>query len=209
MARYRGSSCKLCRRQGAKLFIKGERCLTEKCAFERREYPPGQHGQYLRRKISDYGVQLREKQKVRRIYGIMERQFSNYFKRAERETGITGENLLQLLELRLDNVVYRMGFAPSRKTARQLVLHGHFLVNDRKVNIPSYRLKPGDVIQVREKSRQLEVIHLALKTSDKGVIAPWLKVEKAKLRGEVLERPSREEIPTPVQEQLIVELYSR
>jgi small subunit ribosomal protein S4 len=209
MARYIDANCKLCRREGQKLFLKGARCFSDKCAFERRPYAPGQHGQRMRRKISEYGIQLREKQKVRRIYGIFEKQFRNYFKKAERIKGITGENLLALLECRLDNVIYRLGFAPSRKAARQLVLHKHFSVNGRTVNIPSYHLKPKDIIKVREKSANLDVIHEALKASGRGTDISWLRTDKAKLEGELLEIPRREEIPIVVQEQLIVELYSK
>ena len=208
MARYREANCKLCRREGEKLFLKGSRCLTEKCAFERRGYAPGQHGQRLRRKVSPYGLQLREKQKVRRIYGLLEQQFHNYFVKADRKKGITGENLLQMLECRLDNIVYRLGFAPSRKSARQLVRHRHFLVNDRIVDIPSCQIKVGDVVRVKDKSKSMDVIHIALKES-RGEEIPWLRLNKASLEGELLEIPKRDEIPTPAQEQLIVELYSK
>lgn len=207
MARYIDASCKLCRREKEKLFLKGRRCYTEKCAFDRRQYPPGEHGESTRRKVSEYGVQLREKQKVRRIYGLLERQFRNYFYKAEKEKGITGENLLSMLECRLDNIVYRLGFAPSRKIARQLVLHGHFLVGSKKVNIPSYQVKPGQVVSVREKSKSLEIIHSALK--DAAADLSWLRLDKARLEGELLERPKRADIPLAVQEQLIVELYSK
>jgi small subunit ribosomal protein S4 len=207
MARYIDASCKLCRREKEKLFLKGRRCYTEKCAVDRRQYPPGEHGESTRRKGSEYGVQLREKQKVRRIYGLLERQFRNYFYKAEKEKGITGENLLSMLECRLDNMVYRLGFAPSRKTARQLVLHGHFLVSGRKVNIPSYQIKPGQIVSVREKSRDLEIIHSALK--DAASDLSWLRLDKARLEGELLEKPKRADIPLAVQEQLIVELYSK
>ncbi|PJA29473.1 MAG: 30S ribosomal protein S4 [candidate division Zixibacteria bacterium CG_4_9_14_3_um_filter_46_8] len=209
MARYTDANCKLCRREGQKLFLKGARCYSEKCAFDRRPYAPGQHGQTMRRKVSEYGLQLREKQKVRRIYGVFEKQFRNYFKRAERGRGITGENLLVLLESRLDNIVYRLGFAPSRKSARQLVLHEHFSVNGKTVNVPSFNLRPKDIIKVREKSANLEIIHEALKSSGRGTDLAWLRVDKAKLEGEILEIPRREEIPVMVQEQLIVELYSK
>ncbi|MCJ7508458.1 MAG: 30S ribosomal protein S4 [candidate division Zixibacteria bacterium] len=207
MARYIDASCKLCRREKEKLFLKGKRCYTEKCAVDRRQYPPGEHGESTRRKSSVYGVQLREKQKVRRIYGLLEKQFRNYFYKAEKEKGITGENLLSMLECRLDNIVYRLGFAPSRKTARQLVLHGHFLVGSKKVNIPSYQVKPGQVVSVREKSRDLEIIHSALK--DAAADLSWLRLDKARLEGELLEKPKRADIPLAVQEQLIVELYSK
>lgn len=207
MARYTGPNCKLCRRESEKLFLKGNRCMSEKCSFERRSYAPGQHGQNLRRKVSEYGLQLREKQKVRRVYGLLERQFHNYFEKAESKKGITGENLLQMLECRLDNLVYRLGFAPSRKSARQLVRHRHFQVNDHVVDIPSFQVKASDVIRVREKSRSLDIIHLALKS--RGEEIPWLRLNKAGLEGELLEVPKRSEIPTPAQEQLIVELYSK
>ncbi len=209
MARYKESVCKLCRREGEKLFLKGERCYSEKCAFDRRGYAPGQHGQNpRRRKGSEYGLQLREKQKVRRIYGILEQQFRNYFKKAERKKGVTGENLLAMLECRLDNLVYRLGFAPSRNAARQLVRHGHFMVNQKKTNIPSYQVEPGDIISVREKSRNLDIIHSALKEA-RGADLPYLRLDKAKLLGELLELPKRTDIPVLAQEQLVVELYSK
>ncbi len=208
MARYTEANCKLCRREGEKLFLKGNRCLSEKCAFDRRGYAPGQHGQNMRRKVSEYGHQLREKQKVRRIYGILERQFHNYFEAAEQKKGITGENLLQMLECRLDNVVFRLGFAPSRKSARQLIRHRHFIINGHIVDIPSYSVKRNDVIKVKEKSKALDIIHIALKES-RGEEIPWLRLNKASLEGELLEFPKREEIMIPVQEQLIVELYSK
>lgn len=209
MARYRDANCKLCRREGMKLFLKGTRCLSEKCAFDRRGYAPGQHGQRGRRKGSEYGLQLREKQKVRRIYGVLEKQFRNYFKKAAQRKGVTGEILLQLLESRLDNLVYRLGFAPSRKTARQLVKHSHFMVGGKKVNIPSFEVKPGDVISVSEKSRNLDIIHAALKESAKSADIDWLKIDKVKMEGELLEVPDRTQIPVMVQEQMIVELYSK
>ncbi|MCJ7576828.1 MAG: 30S ribosomal protein S4 [candidate division Zixibacteria bacterium] len=208
MARYREANCKLCRREGEKLFLKGTRCYSEKCAFDRRAYSPGEHGRSMRRKGSEYALRLREKQKVRRIYGILERQFRNYFERAAKEKGITGQHLLRMLECRLDNLVYRLGFAPSRKAARQLVLHRHFFVNNRTVNIPSYQLKPGDVVTVREKSRNLDLIHQALREG-RGAELPYLRLDKARLEGELLESPKREDIPVMVQEQLIVELYSK
>jgi small subunit ribosomal protein S4 len=208
MARYTEANCKLCRREGEKLFLKGARCYSEKCAFDRRAYSPGQRGRSMRRKGSEYALRLREKQKARRIYGILERQFRNYFQRAVREKGITGENLLRLLECRLDNLVYRLGFAPSRKAARQLVSHRHFSVNNRNVNIPSYRLKPGDVIAVREKSRNLDLIHQALREGRSSDLS-YLRLDKARLEGELLEVPKRVDIPVMVQEQLIVELYSK
>ena len=209
MARYRDANCKLCRREGMKLFLKGSRCYSEKCAFERRAFAPGQHGHMMRRRVSEYGLQLREKQKVRRIYGILEKQFRNYFGEAARRKGVTGSNLLQLLETRLDNVVYRLGFAPSRKAARQLVGHRHFSVNDKVVDIPSYQVRPNDIIQVREKSRQMDVIHMALKDADRSADLPWLRLNKAALNGELVELPKREDIPINVTEQLIVELYSK
>ncbi len=209
MARYRDANCKLCRREGMKLFLKGSRCYSEKCAFERRAFAPGQHGHMMRRRVSEYGLQLREKQKVRRIYGVLEKQFRNYFGEAARRKGVTGANLLQLLETRLDNVVYRLGFAPSRKAARQLVGHRHFSVNDKTVDIPSYQVRPNDIIQVREKSRQMDVIHMALKDADRSADLPWLRLNKAALNGELVELPKREDIPINVTEQLIVELYSK
>ncbi len=209
MARYRKANCKLCRREGEKLFLKGSRCLSDKCAIERRQFPPGQHGNNRRRKISPYGIQLREKQKIRRIYGILEKQFRNYFKKADRKTGVTGEILLQLLEVRLDNVVYRLGFASSRKGARQLVRHRHVLVNGRIVDIPSYSIKPGEIIKVKEKSKNLDVIHAALKEVGRGDDYPWIRLNKAALEGELLEVPKRIDIPLTVNEQLVVELYSK
>ncbi len=208
MARYTEANCKLCRREGEKLFLKGSRCSGDKCAFERRAYSPGERGRAMRRRGSEYALRLREKQKVRRIYGILERQFENYFHRAEKQKGITGENLLRLLECRLDNLVYRLGFAPSRKSARQLVRHRHFLVNEKIVSIPSYQLKPGDIISVREKGKNLEVIHQALREGRAGEL-PYLRLDKAHLQGELLEYPKRSDIPLLVQEQLIVELYSK
>jgi len=209
MARYTDAACKLCRRENQKLFLKGHRCQTDKCAVERRAYPPGQHGRNQRRKTSEYGLQLREKQKVRRMYGVLERQFYIYYARASRMRGITGENLLSLLERRFDNVVYRLGFAPSRRTARQLVRHRHLTVNGRITDIPSYILRPGDVINVREKSRSLDIIHAALKDAGPGTDIPWLRLDKARLEGELLELPKRADIPTIAKEQLIVELYSK
>ena len=209
MARYRDANCKLCRREGEKLFLKGARCMSDKCAVERRQYAPGQHGQRIRRKISPYGVQLREKQKVKRAYGLLERQFRNYFKKANKKIGVTGEILLQLLETRLDNLVYRLGFAPSRKSARQLVRHRHITVNDRIVNIPSFQVKPNQIIKVKEKSKNLDLIHSALKEVGRGDEYPWLRLNKAALEGELLEVPMRTDIPLPVKEQLIVELYSK
>ena len=209
MARYRGAQCRLCRREGEKLFLKGDRCVTDKCAFERRGYAPGEHGRDMRRKVSDYGLQLREKQKARRVYGLLERQFKSYYEKAARQKGITGEILLRLLESRLDNVVYRLGFAPSRNMARQLVRHRHFTVNGRIVNIPSYQVKPGDIIQVKEKSTKMAVVQSALKRIDRRTELPWLQVDKATFTGSVLALPERDEIPTPIQEHLIVGLYSK
>lgn len=209
MARYRDPNCKLCRREGEKLFLKGSRCFSDKCSFERRSFAPGQHGANMRRKVSGYGLQLREKQKVRRIYGVLEKQFHNYFEKAEHVKGITGEILLRLLETRLDNFVYRLGFAPSRKAARQLVRHRHFLVNGRIVDIPSFQLKPHDVVRVKDKSRKLDIIHLALKDAERSADLPWLRLNKAALEGELLENPKRADIPITVSEQLIVELYSK
>jgi small subunit ribosomal protein S4 len=209
MARYTAANCRLCRREGAKLFLKGRRCFSDKCSFERRDYAPGQRSRRMRRKVSDYGLQLREKQKVRRTYGIMEKQFRGYYDKASREKGITGENLLRLLERRLDNVIYRLGFAPSRKAARLLIRHGHFQVNDRKVNIPSFLASIGDVISVRDKSRNLAIIHDSLKDAGRRPELPWLRVDKVKLQGEVLQLPNREDIALPIDEQLIVVLYSK
>ncbi|MCX6827996.1 MAG: 30S ribosomal protein S4 [candidate division Zixibacteria bacterium] len=209
MARYRDSNCKLCRREGEKLFLKGHRCMTEKCAIERRSYAPGQHGQTMRYKVSNYGRQLREKQKVRRVYGVLEKQFRNYFHKAEQKVGVTGEQLLQLLECRLDNIVYRLGFAPSRKAARLLVTHRHFTVNGKIVDIPSYQLKPHDVVKVRDKSKNLDIVHAALKEFGQAEQMGWLRLNKAALEGELLEYPKRTDIPMTANEQLIVELYSK
>ena len=208
MARYTKSLCRLCRRENLKLFLKGERCYTEKCAFDRRNYPPGQHGQG-RKKSSDYGAQLREKQKVKRLYSLLENQFRNTFKEADRQKGITGETLLSLLERRLDNAVYRLGFANSRNEARQLVRHSHFLVNQSKVNIPSYLLKPGEVIEVREKSKKIVHILEALEGVARRGVPQWLELDKEQMRGNVKALPTREDITIPIQEKLIVELYSK
>jgi len=208
LARYTKSVCRLCRRENLKLFLKGERCYTEKCAIERRSYPPGQHGQN-RRKFSDYGTQLREKQKVKRLYGILENQFRNTFKEADRQKGITGEILLSLLERRLDNTVYRLGFANSRNEARQLVKHNHFSVNQTKVNIPSYLVKPGDIIQLREKSKKVVRILEALEGVARRGVPQWLELDKEQLKGNVKGLPTREDITIPIQEKLIVELYSK
>ena len=208
MARYTGPSCRLCRRQNMELYLKGERCYTDKCAIKRRNYPPGQHGQ-LRAKVTDYGVQLREKQKVRRIYGILEKQFRTYFEKADRMKGVTGENLLSLLERRLDNTVYRLGFASSRIEARQLVKHSHFILNGRKVNIPSILVKAGDVIELREKSRKIVCINDSLEAVVRRGIPQWLELDKDAYKGAVKANPVREDITMPIQEQLIVELYSK
>ncbi|HEY5498068.1 MAG TPA: 30S ribosomal protein S4 [Syntrophales bacterium] len=208
MARYRESVCRLCRREGLKLFLKGDRCYSEKCAFERREYAPGDHGQ-MRKKPSDYGVQLRAKQKIKRMYGLLEKQFHSYFEKADRQKGITGTNLLVLLERRLDNMVFRMGFASSRTEARQLVRHYHFSVNGRKVNIPSYLVKVGDEIEVREGSRKVSTIIEALESVARRGIPQWLTLDKGNFKGAVRMFPTREELTMPVQEQLVVELYSK
>ncbi len=209
MARYIGSVCKLCRRENTKLFLKSERCYTDKCAITRRSYPPGQHGQ-ARIKQSEYSLQLREKQKIRRLYGVLERQFRGYFEKAERMKGITGDNLLQLLERRLDNVVQRMGFAGSKKEARQLVRHGHLLVNGRRVTIPSYLLKAGDSVELREKSRSISQIQQTLTSVEKRGFPSWLEIDKTQFRGKVLSVPARDECTLPtVKEQLVVELYSK
>ncbi|MEX5281561.1 30S ribosomal protein S4 [Nitrospira tepida] len=208
MARYRGPVCRLCRREGEKLFLKGSRCMTEKCAIERRSYPPGQHGQG-RQRTTDYSVQLREKQKLRRIYGLQERQFRGVFQRAERRTGVTGEILLSLLESRLDNVVYRLGFAVSRKQARQLVGHGHVSVNGRKVDIPSQVLKTGDVIEVRPGSREITTVLSALDAVDSRGVPAWLELDRTAFRGTVKATPTKQDAAVPVNEQLVVELYSR
>ena len=207
MSRYTGANCRFCRREGSKLFLKGERCSLEKCAFERRSYAPGQHGQKIRRKQSEYSVQLRAKQKLARIYGVREGQFRSYYKEATRVPGVSGDNLLRILECRLDSVIYHLGFAPSRKAARQLVRHNHFTVNGKRVNVPSYLTRPGDLIEVAERSRQLDVIHESLRRARE--LVPWLTVDKANLNGSVVEHPNRQDIPTPVQEQLVIEFYSR
>jgi len=208
LARYLGPSCRLCRREGLQLYLKGDRCYTDKCAIERRHYPPGQHGQ-RRAKLSDYGLQLREKQKVKRIYGVMEKQFRGYFEKAERQKGVTGTNLLIFLERRLDNIVYRLGFANSRAQARQLVRHNHVLINGRKVNLPSYLVKMGDTVQVTEKGRSLPLIQDALEAVARRGCPPWLEFNKEEAQGRVIMFPSREDITMPVQEHLIVELYSK
>jgi len=211
MARYTGPVCRLCRREGTKLFLKGTRCLTEKCAVERRAYAPGQHGQSTgrRRKASEYAKQLREKQKVKRIYGLSERQFRNIFERVLKEPGVTGEALLVALESRLDNLVYRMGFAASRAQARQLVRHRHILVKGRVVDIPSYRVQPGDEVKVADASRELVLVKAALEQASRGQPVSWIQVDSDKALGRMTERPTRDAIPIAAQEQLIVELYSK
>ncbi|HSL17905.1 MAG TPA: 30S ribosomal protein S4 [Methylomirabilota bacterium] len=209
MARYRGPVCRLCRREGMKLFLKGERCYKEKCAIERRNVPPGQHGQGRRRKVRAYGLQLREKQKLRRIYGLLENQFRRTFVEASRRKGVTGETLLNLLEMRLDNVAYSLGFATSRSQARQLVRHGHIEVDGKRVDIPSFQVRPGMAIAVREASRKVPTIADAVEFAQGRGIPPWLELDSANLTGKVLETPAREDIRFPIQEQLIVELYSR
>lgn len=209
MARYRESVCRLCRRESTKLNLKGERCYTDKCAVERRSYPPGEHGRRRKGKLIRYGLQLREKQKVKRIYGILEKQFRLYFKKAERQKGITGENLLILLERRLDNVVYRLNLATSRAQARQLIRHGHLQVDGRKVSIPSYLVSEGGLISVAEKSRKLQIIQEALQLEKNREVPGWLEVVPDEFKGQVVRMPAREDITFPVQEQLIVELYSK
>ena len=208
MARYTGPVCRHCRREGLKLFLKGERCYTDKCAIERRNYPPGEHGQ-ARPKFSEYSVQLREKQKLRRIYGVLEGQFRRYFHMADRARGVTGETLLQLLERRLDNIVYRLGFATSRAEARQLVRHGHFRVNDRKVNVPSYLVKRGDHVSVRERSRKVARIQEALELAQRRGVPDWLEVNPETFTGTVKAFPARPDLTMPINEKLVVELYSK
>ncbi len=208
MARYRDAVCRLCRRESEKLFLKGDRCLTDKCAVERRNNSPGQHGQ-RRKKLSDYALQLREKQKAKEIYGILEKQFRMYYFKAEKMKGVTGTNLLQLLERRLDNMVYRMGFAANRNQARQLVLHGHFTVNGGRVNIPSYLVRTGDVIVPREKSKKLVAIEENISKIEHRGLPGWIEMDTNNLTGKVLNYPSRDDIELPVQEQLIIELYSK
>ena len=209
MARFTGSVCRLCRRENLKLFLKGDRCYSDKCAFDRRSYPPGQHGQRRGRKSSDYGIQLREKQKIKRMYGLSEKQFHLFFERAERQRGITGTNLLTLLERRFDNVVYRLGFVNSRAQGRQFVKHNHFLINGKKVNIPSFLVKIGDVIETREKSRKMQAISDSLDAVVRRGIPQWLDLEKDELKGIVKAFPVREDLTMPMQEQLVVELYSK
>ena len=208
MARYTGSVCRICRREGLKLYLKGDRCYSDKCAYERRGYPPGQHGQ-KRGKLSDYGTQLREKQKIRRMYGLPEKQFRKYFKEADRQKGVTGTNFLVLLERRLDNAVYRLGFANSRSQARQLVRHGHFLINGRGVSIPSYLLRPGDQIVVSEGSRQMPAIGEALDAVQRRGVPVWLELNRDGFQGTFKALPHRDEMSLPVQEQLVVEFYSK
>lgn len=208
MARYTGAVCRLCRREGLKLFLKGERCYTDKCGISRRAYPPGQHGQG-RKKMSEYGLQLREKQKARRYYGVLESQFAKYFEMANKKLGVTGDNLLSILESRLDNVVYRLGFGTSRPEARQLVMHGHFTVNGRKVDIPSFLVKAGDVITIREKSRGSEKIKDVLETTSSRAVPKWLDLDRNTLTAKVVALAERDDIDLPLEEHLIVELYSK
>lgn len=207
MAVYHGPRCRQCRREGVKLMLKGERCKSEKCAVERRPFAPGMRMTKRRRSTSEYNVQLREKQKMRRTYGILERQFHTYFKKAAQSTGVTGELLLRMLEMRLDNIVYRFGFAPSRSAARLLVLHNHFRVNNKRVNMPSFQLSEGDVVSVQEKSKNLDLIHSALKNAKD--VPEWLSVDKVQLAGTIVRLPARVDIPVNLQEQLVVELYSK
>lgn len=208
MARYNGAVCRLCRREGVKLYLKGERCYSDKCAIDRRAYAPGQHGQG-RKKVSEYGLQLREKQKARRVYGVLEKQFASYYEEAARRKGITGENLLQILESRLDNVIYRLGFAASRPEARQLVRHGHFTVNGKRVDIPSFITKPGDVIGIREKSLESPRMKELLELAETRTVSPWLERDLDGKSGRITRVPARDEIDIPVAEQMIVEYYSR
>jgi len=209
MARYTGANCKLCRRERQKLFLKGTKCYTDKCPIESRNYPPGQHGVSKRSRLTDYAVQLREKQKVRKTYGVLENQFRRYFEEASRKSGVTGDNLVKLLEKRLDNTVYRLGLAPSRKSARQLILHKHFTVNGKVVNVPSYMLRSGDSVQVRDKSKKLEMIHDSMKRIKDNMMVPWLTLDKANMKGVFMKEPDRAEVPFIANEQLIVELYSK
>ncbi|TFB11574.1 30S ribosomal protein S4 [Candidatus Marinimicrobia bacterium MT.SAG.2] len=209
MGRYTGPVCKLCRREKEKLFLKGSKCTSSKCPVEKRAYVPGQHGQNRRSRLSDYGIQLREKQKIKRIYGLFEKQFRNYYKKADKMAGITGNNLILLLESRLDNIVYRLGFAPSRNAARQLISHRHFNVNGRIVNIPSYLTSEGDLIEVRDKAKKMEVIHASMRRVKTENATPWLELDKANMLGRVIEIPEREQIPLEVKEHLVIELYSK
>jgi small subunit ribosomal protein S4 len=208
MARYTDSVCKLCRREKQKLFLKGQKCFTEKCPVEQRNYPPGQHGVSRRAKISEYGVQLREKQKIKRSYGLLETQFRNYFEKANKTKGITGDNLVKLLESRLDNVVYRLGFASSRKQARQIITHRHITVNERLVDIPSFILGAGDIIKIKDKSKKLDLIHNSLKRVKDNTYS-WLSIDKASLSGTFLQVPDRADVPLNANEQLVIELYSK
>jgi small subunit ribosomal protein S4 len=209
LARYTGSVCRICRRENLKLFLKGDRCYGDKCAFDRRGYAPGEHGQRRRGKLSDYGIQLREKQKMKRMYGLSEKQFRLSFQAADRQKGVTGTNLLVLLERRLDNVVYRLGFVNSRTQGRHFVRHNHFMVNGKRVNIPSYLIKVGDEVAVGEKSQKVQAINDSLETVVRRGLPPWLELEKDKMKGTVKNLPVREDLTTPMQEQLIVELYSK
>ena len=208
MARYTDSVCKLCRRERQKLFLKGQKCYTEKCPVEIRNYPPGQHGLSRRTKVSEYGIQLREKQKIKRLYGLLETQFRNYFEKANKAKGITGENLVKILESRLDNVVFRLGFASSRKQARQLIRHRHVIVNDHLVDIPSYILSAGDIVKIKDKSKKLDAIHSSLKRVKDSTYS-WLSIDKASLSGTFLQVPDRVDVPLNANEQLVVELYSK
>ena len=208
MARYRDAVCKLCRREGMKLFLKGDRCFSTKCAIEKRNYAPGEHGQ-RRTKLSDYCTQLREKQKMRRIYGVLETQFRKYFRLAERQKGVTGENLVRILEQRLDNVVHRLGFAASGAQARMMISHGHILVGGRKTDIPSYRVRPGETIEVRPSSREMVAIKAALEGAKKRTLPSWLELDATNMKGSVRSTPTREEMAIPVEDQLIVALYSK
>ena len=210
MARYTGPSCRLCRREGCKLYLKGERCMTDKCALARREQAPGQHGAGSgRRRVKEYSLQLREKQKAKRYYGILEKQFENYFKKADRKEGQTGENLLTMIERRLDNVVYRMGMAESRKESRQLVLHAHFTVNGKKVNVPSYEVRKGDVIALKDSSRKLEKFKVLIENITARTVPAWMNVDKENIVATITELPTREDVDFPFEEHLIVELYSK
>jgi len=209
LARYTGAVCRLCRRENFKLFLKGDRCYSDKCAYDRRGYPPGQHGQRRGRKISDYGIQLREKQKVKRIYGLSEKQFYLFFKRANRQKGVTGTNILVMLERRLDNIVYRLGFVNSRTQGRHFVRHGHFHVNGKKVNIPSYLININDKIEIHDKSRKIQIFDDAMNAVVRRGIPQWLELDKENMTGSVNAFPIREDITTPMQEQLIVELYTK
>jgi small subunit ribosomal protein S4 len=208
LARYTASVCRICRRENLKMYLKGDRCYTDKCAIERRPYPPGQHGQG-RAKFSEYGVQLREKQKVKRLYGLLETQFRGYYARGSAAKGKTGENLLQFLEQRLDNVVFRLGFADTRAEARQLVRHGHFTINGKKVNIPSYLVRARDIVQVRESSQKMARINEALAAVDRRGVPQWIQMDKENFRGAIAQLPSREDVTLPIREQLIIELYSK